>query len=515
MTTGPRADRVVAALLAVCGLLLLWNLNNGLLWQDEAETAVLARNTLAFGYPRVSDGHNVIEIQPWLHHGPGQSWIYSPWLPFYLLAGVFAIVGESTWSARLPFALAGWLSVYLAWRLVRLLTGDRTIQRLTVALLTCSVAFLVLMRQCRYYAVATALVLGICLAYLRFLRGPTWLRAGLVGVLLVLLFHTNAATFLPLAAVIVAHQARFGTPMSRRRALVIGTVAAMLILPVLPLFVQPGHAGVWTLGRVEDHFETYIRVLNKHVVPLAFMGVSTLALAVASRRSRRSVLPPVPDRAAVAFLGLVAAAQLAFFVLVPDQRHLRYLAPIFPLLFIVEAWWLTACLRAHRLAGGIITALVLFTNVLQSPHVQIPLGAFLTKLTVPYVGPMEGVVGYLRQHARAGDTVKIPYDDRTLMFYTSVVVEPPSAFTQESDSEWVVIRRDWIPSEFFQGEYFRKLNATYERIELAAPDVQWQDREDVGQHQFRTVTDAPRIVIYRKRGAARGASQRMVRGGTA
>jgi len=143
-----RRDWLIGLLLAAAAVLLLSNLDNGYLWQDEAETALVARNTLTFGYPRGTDGRNAIDIAPF-GYGPGDAWIYNPWLPFYLLAGVFALAGQSTWSARLPFALLGWLSVFLTWRLVRRATPDRWVQRLTVALLTCSVPFLLHMRLCR------------------------------------------------------------------------------------------------------------------------------------------------------------------------------------------------------------------------------------------------------------------------------------------------------------------------------------------------------------------------------
>ncbi len=48
-------------LLIAAALLLLPNLqSSGLLWQDEAETAILGRNILTFGYPKVFDGINRI-----------------------------------------------------------------------------------------------------------------------------------------------------------------------------------------------------------------------------------------------------------------------------------------------------------------------------------------------------------------------------------------------------------------------------------------------------------------------
>ena len=77
MAKSPFFDPIVTGLFVLAGILLLSSLGNGYLWQDEAETALLARNTLRFGYPRAFDGRNSIE-EPTHGSGPGQTWIYSP-----------------------------------------------------------------------------------------------------------------------------------------------------------------------------------------------------------------------------------------------------------------------------------------------------------------------------------------------------------------------------------------------------------------------------------------------------
>ena len=493
-------DWMVWGLLGVAAVLLFANLQNGYLWQDEAETALLARNTLRFGYPKAFDGRSVID-EP-MGYGPGQAWIYSPWLPFYLLAGVFAIFGESTWIARLPFALFGWLSIFLTWRLSRLFTDDRRIHRLTVALLTCSVPFLLHMRQCRYYAMTTALLLGVCLAYLRYGQRPSVRRAAAIGLLLVSLFHTNFGTFIPTFAALILHHIVRGKPGTRRPLLAVCGLVAALTVPWALFFYRSGFVGTLSLGRVAKHVEYYVRVTNKYLVPLGCMAGLSMLAWLWNRRVSSPRGPHVPS-ALRAFLILMVAAHAAF-LLIPDQRHLRYLMPIVPLLLMGEAWWLVGWQARHRLVGWLLTGLALFTNVLQSPHVNIPLVAFVGELTHTYRGPMDGVVNYLQAHARPNERAKIPYDDRTLMFYTELAVERPSAFFEETYPEWVILRRPWMPREFYESDYFRTIQASYDRIELDVPDLLWQNREDPGSHQFRTVEGGPRVVIYRKREARHG-----------
>ena len=493
----PSLDWVVVGFLGLAATLLLTGLDNGLLWQDEAETAVLARNTLAFGYPRAFDGRSYVEA--YTGYGPGQAWIYSPWLPLYLLAGVFAVAGESTAVARMPFALIGWLSVYLAWRLARRLTTDRTVQRLTLALLVCSVPFLLHMRQCRYYSMTTALLLGVCLAYLSVVKRPSHRRGLVLGLLLGALFHTNFGLVLPVAAALAIHQWRWGSPTARTCLLTSAAAAAVLSVPWAVFFYRPGvFSGALTLDRLGDHLEYYVRVTNKYLVPLAAMSLLSGTWRLLQRR-------PLPLRrwwrscSSGERFAIVLIAVYALFLLLPDQRHMRYLIPVLPVLLFFEARWLAAWVTRWRVAGWALAALALLTNVLQSPHARIPLADFSYELTHAYRGPMEGIVAYLREHGESGQTVKIPYDDRTLMFYTQMTVERPTQFLQESYPEWVVIRRDWIPGEFFRSDYVQRIEATYDRIDVDAPDILWQNREDPGSHHFRTVRDAPRVVIYRKR----------------
>ena len=99
---------------AVAAVLLFTNLGNVVFWGDEAETAILARNTLSTGLPTAWDGANLVES---LGIGMNDSflWNQQPWLQFYLTAASFAVFGETTTAARLPFAFAALLTVILTY----------------------------------------------------------------------------------------------------------------------------------------------------------------------------------------------------------------------------------------------------------------------------------------------------------------------------------------------------------------------------------------------------------------
>ena len=95
------------AIVVLASLLILWDLGDGVLWQDEAQTALVSRTVLTHGVPMGHDGRNHFSQELGAEYGESGVWRWHTWLPFYLLAVFFALLGESTTVARLPFALAG------------------------------------------------------------------------------------------------------------------------------------------------------------------------------------------------------------------------------------------------------------------------------------------------------------------------------------------------------------------------------------------------------------------------
>ena len=96
--------------------LFLFGLGNTYLWQDEAQTALLARSVLKHGVPMVGQGAESLSAVMGTDAGVGGIYFQVSWLQAYLTAASFSLFGESSWAARIPFALAGWLCVPLvAW----------------------------------------------------------------------------------------------------------------------------------------------------------------------------------------------------------------------------------------------------------------------------------------------------------------------------------------------------------------------------------------------------------------
>ena len=108
-----------ALIVLAAAVLLFTRLGDRYLWQDEAETAIVARNLLRCGYPSAYDGTHLLHLQFAAAQPPHYVWVFHPWVQFYLAAASFAAFGVTTWAARFPFALLGLGCVVLVWRLAR------------------------------------------------------------------------------------------------------------------------------------------------------------------------------------------------------------------------------------------------------------------------------------------------------------------------------------------------------------------------------------------------------------
>ena len=193
---GFRLNLGLAVVLALAAFLLFYNLGQRPFWQDEAETACLAKSVLATGLPYSFDGTNVVsqEEEREFDKVGGYLWRWSPWIQIYLQAAGFAVGGLTVAAGRVPFALAALLAVFWTYRLVARHFGDRTWALMAATLLTLCVPYLLIGRQARYYAPGTLFVLWTLDAFLcdwQRRTGP--LVAMFVG--MILLFHANYLLF--------------------------------------------------------------------------------------------------------------------------------------------------------------------------------------------------------------------------------------------------------------------------------------------------------------------------------
>jgi 4-amino-4-deoxy-L-arabinose transferase-like glycosyltransferase len=207
-----RAALLVLLLLALYPLFR--DLGGPLLWEDEGDTAAFARRIVATGLPTAWDGRTFLDSDYGFRVAPNAlghdfPMVGTPWLPFYVTAGSFALLGESATAARLPFALAALATLGLLHAFVLRATGSRRAALAAVLLLLASTQFLLYARECRSYALNMLFTMAVLCSFLRLgaRRRDPWL-----AVAAVLLFHSQilpAAIALAACGVLALFHPRF------------------------------------------------------------------------------------------------------------------------------------------------------------------------------------------------------------------------------------------------------------------------------------------------------------------
>jgi hypothetical protein len=515
---------LVCLLLAGC-LLLLPRLGDRLLWQDEAETALLAESVLRNGVPTAYDGRNLISADGQREFGDDYRWWWTPWLQHYAAAASFAVLGASTVSARLPFVLAGLLCLWATHALALRVNGDRVAARLAALGLLTSVPFLLHMRQCRYYAFAALFSVLVLHQGLGVRDGRPWARLGLVLAATGLL-HSHYVFAAVLGAAMLAYACLPGTPHETRVQLAQAWgVAGLLFLPFgIRFAAQAGDTalsnwiGGWhSLGLALDH-------VNFFVLPLLLVpGLIWIAWTRAESSS-------LARWGLVAFAMLVTVPAMTF--LMPDF-FFRYYLPLVPLGAVLQGVALAPLWRWNR-GATLALAIVLFGTDLVPralPRAElpsdvrytltgdeqpakvvgewarfIPLAAYVYELTHDVEGPLEAVLALLERHGVPSDTVIATYGEHTLQFYTSMRVigglsrEDPRPHL---DAEWLLIRsHDYTGGDVpLARTLAREVDWTrYERVPLEAQDLPFENRPDPIYHKYRTVTEGLKTVrLFRRK----------------
>src|SRR2546430_272983 len=186
-----------AVLMAVALALVLVHLGSDYLWEDEGDTAVLASNILKYGVPKAWDGVTFIDSDKGARLNDDLVMVSHPWLQYYLTAASFLVFGENTLAARLPFALAGWVTILLVYMFVCHVTANRWAGFCASALMVCSVQFLLYARQCRNYALN---MLFTCWLLWIFFQMKSARHCVLFALVAILLFHVHPIGIVPVTA---------------------------------------------------------------------------------------------------------------------------------------------------------------------------------------------------------------------------------------------------------------------------------------------------------------------------
>lgn len=430
---------------------VLGNLSFPLLWNDEAETAMFGRQIIKFGYPKVHDGKNVLNLSEFgklLIDQKTDSYLAMMWGQYFL-----AVIGVA-WSQltrdiylktaliRLPFALTGIAGICL---IARTLTqaikrGNDRIRIFTLFILLelISIPLALHLREARYYSLTVFLTAAIL--YL-FSRRDIFMSVGLkrywfeMTILLYLIFNTFSPAYWASLLTLVSWafvKRKTGGPV-----LLDLVPVGLSLLSVFPTanffrtFVQfQSIAGTHGLGILKylDNIAAIIRFFVQYDL-LIFYAVLKLILflKIYGEKNRKITSDLIQPWRLSEFLFISLASYAAVIGLIPYYLFERYIIPMQPVLTAAIA---IDCYLVYRIISGrfrsqitgvifLLILLVVSLGIRGFSNTMEPIKGHIYELTHVYKGPIDDVILYLANRFENPDKLIIAtnYEEHAYMFY--------------------------------------------------------------------------------------------------
>ena len=428
-------------LAALVFLLAFCNLDSRPFWGDEAETALLAKNVLKFGVPKVDDGVNHISLYGDKFDTRDGLWTWSPWLQDYTTAASFAVFGETTWAGRAPFAFIGWIAVialaFVAWRIYQ----SHRVALGAMLLLGTSEVFLLHIRQCRYYSIIVlaeiAFIYGIYQILARNKIGAWFILAALL-----VQFYCNYACAIANIPILLILAWRLFRQDRGALVLLLSSFGIWLLLTVPWLLFTK----IWRQGSVLGHdpwthlLRFYAWQFHFHFFPWCFLLLPVGGWLVRRFSADRINVAQTSKSADLSGSGSRERASFEHYLLlliilyVPGLLLMplafsRYLLPILPVACLLVAAWLFRYVKWTAMAILVLMAQCL-TNVLavatdpfakQYP-LRSPFADVLFSSLLPYENRATDLLKFFGQNAQPGDILLSWDTEFPLEFYTHLKI---------------------------------------------------------------------------------------------
>jgi 4-amino-4-deoxy-L-arabinose transferase-like glycosyltransferase len=537
------------ALLAVLALaLLLTNLGSGYLWEDEGDTAVLASNILKFGVPKAWDGVTFTDSDKGARLNDELVMASHPWLQYYLTAASFAIFGENNFAARLPFALAGWLTILVVYLCVYDLVASKSAGFCAAALLTGSVQFLLYSRQCRYYPLS--MLFGSLLLWIFFCMRSA--RACvLFAIVGILLFHSHPFGIVLVGAAALLSLVHPQFAAQRRWFYLASPVIAAFTLPWIALAHHGYAENSKLVTSAPQFFGRLIQYLIECVSVTPLIGIAILGLICAIRPVLQTGSRDVASQDSrdqdlsrnefglllVGFLTLICYdIAIAATESTDDLWHIgiRFTTAVMPLAAMIAGMLIIKASRAQVMIWVPLLLLFTFTKLPEltpwifwgrkvttfdgtevvEAHLPRNLAdrymdtgqqmMFLRDLSGQEPGTLGKVCQFVREHAKPGDVLITNYDWEPLYFYTrlpqALKVLPdypiynaarrkglPDYVFNVDRVRWIVWRPIWENYVGYSGEELeRQTLSAGARVTRVArfEETIWENRPEIHLHRF-------------------------------
>jgi len=523
----------------LAALLLFPKLGAVCFWEDEGETALIARNYLHFGYMTPWDGRHLVTQQAgrdaYYLHGK-LVWVWHPWLQHYLCAAGFALLGENTFAGRFFFALLALLTVpfFFWWRLHRS-EGRLLPAAISTLIYLGSMTFLLYSRQCRYYPILFAGGLLASASFLPLLEGGArrWCYVLGTGAGLALVFYGN-----PLGGVAMAAGFTCYALVMQEKPAGLGK-ALVLILALMGLLCLP-----WGLLMIMAHVKAEGITFQRRVALVftsawryqyTLLPVVTWPVLAWYWFKQRKVSQWAKSNRELALLAVASAVAWLVLAAFTPRRAVEYLLCLWPLCAsALGTLWERLDVRRPLLAAGFLGALLcsnLITVLPELPFALVPPPSNSTELNfvllrlsqlsrprlllfdfvrselvAPTPGPVANLIHVVKGFARKPNYLYTDYAWEPLYFYLDV---PVIMHAGEAEARQRLNlppppdprQADLVCPRHGRGPLLFEPDKDPDRVVLpvAAPDYMYENLPVLTNHRWGNTEEAPPLVIYARK----------------
>ncbi len=471
------------------------NLDGWYLWQDEANTALLSKNILYFGYPQVHDGKNV--IWPGVSDAApnGTYWILWGWFPLYLNALIFKILGISTFTARFASALFGVFFVAYIFHSTRKISNSNIPAFLAALLIIFSITISLHVRQCGYYIFT--IFFSYLIIYSLYLLKEKKIFLYIFSSLLLLNTHILIWGVIALFSTIYI---LCDSSLQRIKIIITNCICSIPFLVMYKFWILFERTG--TPQTSEDFLSYPLRILyyidsiSITIMPLSLICVFFIIFVLLRKNFDKNIDRFIHISFLLSFLTILLIPLLTRFI------FLRYILFIFPLLIISLVFISTETFKINKVLGScLLTTLIIFAGLNyrqsldKSFYSQLP--QFIYELTHKEIDANKAICNYLNQNAKPNNTILCNYEDFPIIFYTGLKVRGgPGGIGLANNyqnkvlktpvvekPDWIIVRKGW--SHLYKKEIQKIINShEYEEIILPYEDTFWGNRESPFEHFF-------------------------------
>ena len=421
---------IIVFILLTAGYLSLVRLDNTVFWDDEAETAIVAKNLVKTGRLTGWDGRNLFTYRNGAKLDENLRPIDPP-LAYLLTAASFKLLGISTWAGRFPFVPAGLAGLLLLAVILRHDYGDNIpIWLYGAAVLALSTIFLLHIRQCRYYSIAMLFSLLTWYFYRLCIKTGKIICFLSLSISAILMFYSNfllATAFLPALSLVhlIFHRRKLLTDMWKF-SLALGLFAITTIPYAVyyriwyrPDFVP--YAESWYLRKPILLWWNLQGLNGSGILP--WLAVAGLVYFVVRHHSKEKYISTIFEWAV-----LVAGYVLFLSMLSPQpivegcSADIRYLIPAIPFsagLVGVFVWFIH---RQTKPVAFAVLLIIVTTNIFSVTPVnwkfQWLLPSYINEIHHSYSTVNGEVIRFLEKNAKYDESVFVwPEYPNPIIFY--------------------------------------------------------------------------------------------------